>query len=214
MIEVMRSLFFLLIVRPLIMVVIGLNIRRWDELPKRGPAIIVASHNSHLDTLVLMSLFPLQLLPKLRPVAAADHFLRSRLLAWFTLNIIGIIPIERRGEARPGGDPFAACHEALALGDILILFPEGTRGEPEKLLSFKNGIGHLAERHPDVPVVPIFLHGLGKALPKGEGLLVPFICDGFVGEPLYCNGDRSAFMGELYSHMKALAAEGGFPTWE
>ena len=99
MIEVMRSLFFLLIVRPLIMVVIGLNIRRWDELPKRGPAIIVASHNSHLDTLVLMSLFPLQLLPKLRPVAAADHFLRSRLLAWFTLNIIGIIPIERRGES-------------------------------------------------------------------------------------------------------------------
>ncbi|HEY7690352.1 MAG TPA: lysophospholipid acyltransferase family protein [Dongiaceae bacterium] len=209
----LRALFFLLLVRPLVLLMLGVNARHRMRLPAEGSAIIAANHNSHLDTLVLMTLFPQAMLPRLRPVAAADYFLRNRLFAWFAREIIGILPLSRC--VKPGDpDPLAACDAALAEGDILIMFPEGTRGEPERIGAFKSGIAHLTRRHPDAPVVPVFLHGLGKALPRGAYLLVPFFVDVFVGEPLRWSGDKQGFMAELDRRIQALAAEGSFPPWE
>ncbi len=209
----LRHLFFLLVVRPLVLFVLGVNLRHRERLPMAGPAIIAANHNSHLDTLLLMTLFPLGRLDRLRPVAAADYFLSRRGLAWFARNIIGIIPVVRDAHSFHG-DPLAECDTALGGNAILILFPEGSRGEPERLGAFKSGIAHLARRHPAVPVVPVFLHGLGKVLPRGEFLPVPFFVDVFVGESFIWTGDKTAFMAELDRRLHALADEGTFPAWE
>lgn len=209
----LQQLFFALIVRPLVLIVIGLNIRHRERIPLKGPAIVVSNHNSHLDTLVLMTLLPWPMLRQLRPVAAKDYFLRNRVLAWFALNIMHIIPLEREIIDRHQ-DPLAACSEALQNGEILILFPEGSRGDPEQMGTFKSGIAHLAKRNPDVPIIPIFLHGLGKALPKGEAILVPFFCDVFIGEPISWSGDRTSFMTSLEQGIKTLAEEGYRPAWE
>jgi len=209
----LRFLFFTLIVRTIVLFVLGLNIRHRERLPKKGPAIIVANHNSHLDTLVLMTLLTPKLLPKVQPVAAADYFLRNKLFAWFALNIIGIIPIKRTREDRTA-DPLAPIVKALEQGQILIFFPEGSRGEAEQFTEFKTGIARLAGRCPDVPVIPVYLHGLGKALPKGEAVLVPFFCDVFVGESLAWTGDRSGYMNLLSASLHKLADEGQFPAWE
>jgi hypothetical protein len=126
------------------------------------------------------------------------------------------LPLTRspgRGPDR-GEDPLVPLEAAHDRGGILILFPEGSRGEPERPTAFKTGIAHLVRRRPEVPVVPVCLHGLGKALPKGEALLVPVICDVLVGEPFVWTGERATFMAELEARMQALAAEGRFPVWD
>ena len=221
--ELLRWLFFWLVVRPVVLVGLGLNVRHRERLPAGGPAIVVANHNSHLDTMVLMTLLPSRLLPKVHPVAAADYFLRNRLLAWFALRIVGIIPIERRPAAPSPGEPpapaaprpdvLAAVAAALERGDVVILFPEGSRGEPERLSELKSGVARLAERFPAVPVIPVFLHGLGKALPRGSALPVPFFCDVFVGEPVPWRGDRKTYVEDLRRRMQDLAAEGQLAEW-
>jgi 1-acyl-sn-glycerol-3-phosphate acyltransferase len=209
-----QLIFFALIVRPIILVVIGLNVRRQKELPQDGPAIIVANHNSHLDTVVLMTLLPLSRLRKIRPVAAADYFLKNKLLAWFSREIMGIIPLKRTADGASLDERLSGVFQALDRGEILILFPEGSRGEPEKMAKFKSGVAYIAEKYPMVPVYPVFLHGLGKSLPKGEALLVPFFCDVLIGDKLFWNGNSRAFMDHLETSMVGLASGGGFPSWE
>lgn len=213
MIRVLRHTFFWLVVRPLVLVVLGLNTRHRERMLKDGPCIVVANHNSHLDTLVLMTLFPARMLDQLRPVAAADYFFRYGWLKWFSLNIIGIIPLDRDTK-RAGKHPLAPIGEALERGEIVILFPEGSRGDPEKLGEFKTGIAHLVKMHPAVPVSPVYMHGLGKALPKGEALLVPFFCDVFIGEPLTWGGNKEEFLAMLTATMHGLAAESKLSAWE
>jgi 1-acyl-sn-glycerol-3-phosphate acyltransferase len=208
-----RWLFFALFMRPIMLVVLGLNVRRREQLPTQGPAVLVANHNSHLDAVTLMTLFPLRMLPKLRPVAAQDYFFRNPLLKWFALHIMGILPLDRKVKSKRT-HPLAGINEAIDQGDIVIVFPEGSRGDPEQLGDFKAGIAHIAKKNPEAPVIPIFMHGLGKALPKGETLLVPFFLDVFVGEPIEWDNDKEAFMDKLSARMRTLAKEGNFSPWE
>jgi 1-acyl-sn-glycerol-3-phosphate acyltransferase len=208
----LRFLFFAVLVRAVVLIWLGLNVRHRERLPEDGPAIIAANHNSHLDTMALMSLFPLKLLPKLRPVAAADYFDTGGFWGWFAKNIIGIIPV-KRGSGKEG-NPLEPCERALDRGEILIIFPEGSRGEPEAMQAFKKGIGHLATARRKVPVVPVFMYGLGKAMPKGSGLILPVNCTVSVGEPLYGKSSYGAFVKELEASMTALAKQEKLPEWE
>lgn len=204
---------FFLVMRALVLVLLGLNVRRQHLLPENGPALVVANHNSHLDTMMLISLFPIARWPDIRPVAAADHFLSNRWMAWFSTRIIGIIPIARENISRHD-DPLTPCYQALDEHKTLILFPEGSRGEPEKLSQFKKGVARLAEYCPAASVTPVFIYGLGKALPKDDFVLVPFFCDVFIGERLPPAQDKHQFMAYLNESFSVLAAEGNFRPWD
>lgn len=202
----LRILFYTLIVKPLVLIVLGINVRDRHHLPRSGPAIIVANHNSHLDALALMSMIPVRLINQVHPVAAADYFLKNRFLKWFALHIVGIIPIERKPSEK-NRHVLAPVIEALDKGLILILFPEGTRGQPESMGKLKNGLARLISERPDVPAIPIFFYGLGKSLPKGEFILVPFFIDAFVGTPLLWEGSRQLFMEKLSLRMNELRSK-------
>ena len=213
-----RWLFVVCVAYPICLVVLGMNIRHRNRLPLKGPAIVTPNHNSHLDTLAMLTLFPLGLIPKVRPVAAADYFMKTGLMGWFSLNFVGIIPIVRKRE-NPDDDPLLPCYEALERGEILIIFPEGTRGEPERMQQLKSGVAVLASRYPDVPVVPIFMHGLGKAMPKGAFVPVPFFVDVFVGQGLTWTddsqgGDKKAFMAAIEASMHLLGEKHERPEYD
>ena len=181
--KIIKLLFILLVVKPFVLLFLGLNIVNRRKINSIGPNIIVANHNSHLDTMVLLSLFPLSYVHNVRPVAAHDYFFKNKLLAWFSLNCLGVIPI-KRGKASSVDSIFSQCHKALSEGETLIIFPEGTRGDPESVSKIKKGVYYLVKNRDDVSVIPVVMHGLGKSLPKGEALFVPFNCDVIIGEPL------------------------------
>ncbi|MCX7098343.1 MAG: lysophospholipid acyltransferase family protein [Methylococcales bacterium] len=201
--RLIKIVFFALIIKPLALVVLGINLRGREKLPRTGPAIIAANHNSHLDALVLMGLFPLSQLHKVRPVAAADYFLSKRWLAWVSLHCLNIVPFDRSGHADKG-QLFGACHQALDQGDILILFPEGSRGSPEKVSKIKKGLFYLLQGRPEVKVTPVVMYGLGRALPRGEALFVPFNCDVIVGDPLPATDNSSDFIDLLGQRFEEL----------
>ncbi len=209
----LRHAFSWLVVRPVVLIGLGLKIRHRERLPTEGPAILVANHNSHLDTLVLMSLLPYRMVPRVRPVAAADYFLANPLVAWFSQTVIGIIPVHRNKISSDDADPLAGAAEALSACEVVVLFPEGTRGEPEQMADLKSGVAHLAKRFPQTPVVPVFLHGLGKSLPKGHFIPVPFFVDVVVGDPLFGIDDHRAFIDDLSQSIEALDGEIDQPEW-
>lgn len=203
--RLLKILLFALLVKPLVFIVLGLNLRGREKLPLKGPAIIAANHNSHLDALVLMSLYPLRLVHKVRPVAAADYFLRNGFIAWVCLHCIGIIPFNRSGQVDKQV-LFADCHAALDNGEILILFPEGSRGDPEKMSKIKKGLFYLVKDRMDTEITPVAMYGLGRALPRGEGLFVPFNCDVIVGDVLQRFPTARAFNDNLAKTFAQLFA--------
>ncbi len=187
------------------MILLGLNLRGKSRLPNHGPAIIVANHNSHLDTFVLMSLFPLSVIHQVRPVAAADYFFgNGRLLAWIAARCIDIVPLDRSGKTKRE-DLFNNCHESLDQSQILIVFPEGSRGRPEQLSRLRRGIHYLVKDREETPVIPVRMHGLGHALPKGEALFVPFNCDVVVGDKIRKASDSADFLKSISESFNDLS---------
>ncbi|CAM7264511.1 MULTISPECIES: lysophospholipid acyltransferase family protein [Citrobacter] len=200
--RLLRTLFTLCVVWPVIWLWLGLRVRHRERLPTHGPAIIVANHNSHMDVFALLSLFSLRRQGQVHPVAAADYFLRNKWMAWFALNILNIIPVMRKGG---DANPLARCEQALREGKTLILFPEGTRGEPGKLAPLKSGLWHLSQRFPEVPIIPVWLTGTERVMAKGNRIPLPLFIDVTIGGAMYADPDKRAFMDNLRAQLLALS---------
>ena len=163
-------------------VIVGVKYAHKHVLKEKKQFILVANHNSHLDTMALMTALSFRQRPKTHPVAAGDYFGGTPIKAFISYLFLNAILIRRKKD-QAEADPIELMSEALINGDSLILFPEGSRGEPEKMQEFKKGIGILLQRFPHVPYIPVYMKGMGKTLPKGETLLVPFDCYVLVGKP-------------------------------
>ncbi|MCU6278213.1 lysophospholipid acyltransferase family protein [Enterobacter quasiroggenkampii] len=197
----LRWIFTLCIAYPVVWIWLGVRVSGRKKLPVKGPAIIVANHNSHLDVLTLFTLFPLLTLVNVQPVAAADYFLRNKVIGWFALKVIGIIPVYRGAHQ---ANPMQACVDALAANKIVIIFPEGTRGEPGKFSEIKSGIWHLSQQCPEVPIIPVYMHGLDRSMGKGQKIPVPFFIDIFIDEQLFYDADKVTFKQSLFTRFVTL----------
>jgi 1-acyl-sn-glycerol-3-phosphate acyltransferase len=95
---------------------------------------------------------------------------------------------------------------AIDAGSSLILFPEGTRNQTDKLLQpFKSGLYHLAKARPDVPMIPVWIDNLNRVMPKGEFIPIPLICTVTFGSAIHIAPEESKDMFIARSELALLA---------
>lgn len=135
-----------------------------DRLALDPPFIVCANHTSHIDTFVLLASFPANLVRHVHPVAAQDTFFTDRLSASLSANVLNAIPFDRYGDFEKS---LTECEQVLRKGEILIVFPEGTRSLDGKIGKFKSGAARLAV-DTGSPIVPAYIKGAYNALPKGK----------------------------------------------
>ncbi len=136
-----------------------------EHIPANTSCILVANHQSHLDAPALLSCFPLNRLHRVFPAAAADYFFGSIKTSAFTSIVINGLPFDRRAK---GAESLSICRSLLDNpGNVLVIFPEGTRSLTGELGRFRSGIGRLVEGS-SIPVVPCYIQGAFDAFPKGS----------------------------------------------
>lgn len=185
--KLLRKYFHILLLRPIIKLIFGVNVVGGENFDDLKQFIIIANHNSHLDVLLLFNILPVPAIVTTRPIAEETYFIRNRFI--FNLVKFALDPIwVKRGKQEKHEDPFLDTKVSLDAGENIIIFPEGSRGEPGEMVKFKSGIGRLVQQYPDIPIIPVFLSGPEKVLPKNSWLLLPFWNQVTVGPPQYCAG--------------------------
>jgi len=166
------------VLKPLVLLVMRLlfrlEARNRHHVPERGPVLLVANHASVLDPPLVGSVVR-------RPVS----FLAKAEL--FRVPVFG--SVLRRLNARPvrrEGADAGALREALRTlrdGRVVLVFPEGTRGEEGTVRPFKTGAGMLAVLS-EAEVVPVVIRGSGRAWPRGRAFPRPAKVTATFGPPL------------------------------
>jgi 1-acyl-sn-glycerol-3-phosphate acyltransferase len=158
-----------------------LTITGREHLPAEGSFIMVANHASHLDALCLLTALPLRRLHRAFPAAAQDYFFVSLPRIAMAAVVVNALPFGRRTQV---GQSLDLCRRLLEnAGNILIIFPEGTRSPQGAIGDFKPGIGALVAGT-RIPVVPCRLEGAHEAWPKGRPVPWPRRVRLRIGAPL------------------------------
>ena len=142
-----------------------LTVEGLHHLPD-GPFLLCSNHSSHADSAVLMTAsgrgfrtFAL--------LGASDYFFKSRNKRWMVAPLMNVIPIERRPGPKSLNSSLEICRQFLQqTGGGLILYPEGTRSADGHMQPFKAGAGLFATEL-GVPLVPAYVDGTHRILPKG-----------------------------------------------
>ncbi len=137
-----------------------------ENLPAVGPVIVAANHISFFDSVLLM--FALR-----RPVSVLGKakYADNPVTNWLYCGS-GMIPI-RREHTTGLIQAFEQLEELLNRGEVLGIFPEGTRSRDGLLHRGHSGAAHLALTT-GAPLLPIGIIGTDKLLPTGSGLIRPF----------------------------------------
>jgi 1-acyl-sn-glycerol-3-phosphate acyltransferase len=190
------------LLRPALRLLFGVGRHGREHVPDEGPFVLAANHNSHLDVLLLFSALPARRIRDTRALAARDYFARNRGLFRGVDFLFRPIWVDRE---KGGSDPVAEMHAHLDRGGGIIVFPEGTRGEPGRIAPFHRGVGRVVESRPGLPVIPAFLLGPERALPRGAPVPLPLWNHVFLGPPQSLTGTAEDVTDALREAILALA---------
>jgi 1-acyl-sn-glycerol-3-phosphate acyltransferase len=147
------------ILKPILRMLYNIKVEGLENVPKTGPVIIAANHISFLDSFFIPLVVKRR---KMTYLAKADYF-KSWKTAWF-FRMVGQIPIEREG----GEKSEAALRTALKVlkeGNLLGIYPEGTRSPDLRLHRGRTGVARLAMAA-NVSIIPVGLVGTEDVMPK------------------------------------------------
>ncbi len=158
------------------------------NVPAEGGAILASNHLSFVDSIFL----PLLIDRNVSFLAKSDYFTGKGIKGWatrFFLKASGQLPIDRSG-GKASEASLNTGLQVLGRGDLLGIYPEGTRSPDGKLYRGRTGIARMAlEAH--VPVVPVVMVDTDVMMPIGRRLPRVVRIGIVIGEPL----DFSRFEG-------------------
>ena len=163
----------------------------WQGIePVPRQRVYYSNHTSNGDMPMIWSVLPPALRREVRPVAAADYWLKNKLCAFVGPEVFNCILIDRRPEV--DDKPMDKILAALDEGSSLIIFPEGNRNITDAdLLPFKAGLYNMGLARPDVDLVPTWVANLNSIMPKGEIIPLPLICTVTFGAPVHVQEGES-----------------------
>lgn len=130
------------------------------NVPARGGAILASNHVSFLDSLLI----PLAVPRRVVFMGKSDYFERLR-TRWF-FRMAGVIPVRRDGSTA-GETAVRAGITALECGEVLGIYPEGTRSPDGRLYRARTGVARMAIAT-GCPVIPVAVHGTRDVQPPGR----------------------------------------------
>ena len=178
----------LLVAGPLV----GTIFRPWvighENVPKTGGVIMASNHLSFVDSIFL----PLNMDRRISFLAKSDYYTARGPKGWFIKNFLkgtGMLPIDRSG-GKASEASLQTGLGVLARGDVLGIYPEGTRSPDGRMYRGRTGVARMIlEGH--VPVVPVAMVNTEKVMPLGSWLPKIRRVGIIIGEPL----DFSRFEG-------------------
>ncbi|GAB4435453.1 MAG: lysophospholipid acyltransferase family protein [Chloroflexi bacterium OHK40] len=160
-----------------------LQVEGREHLPGEGAFIIAANHQSHADTAVVFAALTPAVRERFVAAAAQDYFFQGGPAQFFSRVLFNAIPLAR--DRRGGQDPLRHLSRALREGYAVLMYPEGTRSKDGRLGPFRAGIGRLIAEFPGTPVVPTYIGGTTRVMPKGSFIPRPYKATVRFGEPLF-----------------------------
>ena len=160
-----------------------------ENLPSES-AIFCSNHNSHMDVALISSAAG-KSFNHFGMLAAIDYWFDSRIKKILTNFVMNLIPIARKSSAKDDSisfqDTIALCSRFMDYGNRnIVIFPEGSRGEPDKIKPFRNGAARFSLAL-NKPIVPIFIYGSFRAWPRGKVFMRPCRITINILEPIYPN---------------------------
>ncbi len=143
--------------RILFRILFAFKIYNLENIPKTGSFIIASNHISHLDPIAVGAFVP----RNLNYIGKKELF-KNRYFGWY-MRKVRVIPIDRDSLAY---GTMKGLIRKIQRGEPLVIFPEGTRSNGNSFLEPEMGVGWFALKF-NLPVIPAYVEGTGKALPKG-----------------------------------------------